>query len=214
MSDCCQGCSRAILDIKVWTLDYDKSVAIQFLILSRLANVDVHLLNGMTSCQTLHEQYFLLLQVAYRADEMPSWQDAGQYFVSHFVIFCGPFIFRPVFPPCSDGIAIVVFHFVPGGRKAKKELEVEDLLPVGFAYLMSLRKMRCSDANPKKKSYTCGTKLRQRSRPSMRQFFRQGLPSWPQKKFSICDYNRFVCVKCFQHVLQSEVSFVLSVVSV
>ena len=96
------------------------------------------------------EQYFLLLQVAYRADEMPSWQDAGQYFVSHFVIFCGPFIFRTVFPPCSDGIAIVVFHFVPGGRKAKKELEVEDLLPVGFAYLMSLRKMRCSDANPKK----------------------------------------------------------------
>lgn len=183
MSDCCQGCSRAILNIKVWTLDYDKSVAIQFLILSRLANVDVHLLNGMTSCQTLHEQYFLLLQVAYRADEMPSWQDAGQYFVSHFVIFCGPFIFRPVFPPCSDGIAIVVFHFVPGGRKAKKELEVEDLLPVGFAYLMSLRKMRCSDANPKKNLTLAEQSWDKGVAPPCASSFAKACPRGPKKSF-------------------------------
>lgn len=54
------------------------------LILSPLANVDVHLSNGMTSCQSLQSSifhYYIWLTAA----KMPSWQNARQHFVSRIV---------------------------------------------------------------------------------------------------------------------------------
>ena len=50
-----------------------------------IENVNVHLSNGMTNCQPLTKHYFPLHHVWLTAAKLPSWQNARQHFVSHFV---------------------------------------------------------------------------------------------------------------------------------
>ena len=51
------------------------------------------------------------------AAKLPFWQNAWQFFVSHFVAS------RSSFSPCPYGIVGLMFYFDSGGRKAKKCLE-------------------------------------------------------------------------------------------
>ena len=80
------------------------------LTLGPFANVDVHLPNGMTSCQTLQSSLPITLYMAY------SGQNA--IMAKNSAVF--RFTFRSVFSPRAYGIVVVVFHFDSDGSKAKK----------------------------------------------------------------------------------------------